>query len=47
MGVWAGSLVYINLGHRASPHVLQSNRRKQSDLWSYGISGDLPIVTSG
>ena len=29
---------------RASSNVLRRNRRGQSGLWSYGISGDLPIV---
>jgi cellobiose phosphorylase len=40
----AGALIYANPARRASPGVLLSNRRGQSGLWSYGISGDAPIV---
>ncbi len=40
----AGALVYANPARRATPSVLLSNRRGQSGLWSYGISGDAPIV---
>ena len=29
---------------RADPGVLAQNRRGQSGLWGYAISGDLPIV---
>jgi cellobiose phosphorylase len=36
--------VYANSGRRAGPAVLLNNRRGQSGLWGYGISGDLPIV---
>jgi cellobiose phosphorylase len=40
----AGALIYANPALRASPAVLRRNRRGQSGLWSYGISGDLPLV---
>ena len=40
----AGALIYANPARRATPGVLLGNRRGQSGLWSYGISGDTPIV---
>ncbi|MCC7325973.1 MAG: cyclic beta 1-2 glucan synthetase [Burkholderiales bacterium] len=40
----AGAVIYTNASLRAEPRVLIRNRRGQSDLWSYAISGDLPIV---
>ena len=40
----AGSIVYANSSLRADASVLTRNRRGQSDLWGYSISGDLPIV---
>ena len=40
----AGSVVYATALRRASAGVLSRNRRGQSGLWGYGISGDLPIV---
>lgn len=40
----AGSLVYANLQRRASQSILKSNRRGQNALWSYSISGDIPLV---
>ncbi len=40
----AGALVYADPALRANPTVLANNRRGQSDLWSYGVSGDLPLV---
>jgi cyclic beta-1,2-glucan synthetase len=43
-GRLAGALVYADAARRAAPGVLRSNRRGQSGLWSYGISGDAPIV---
>ncbi len=43
-GRLAGALIYADPSRRASPGVLRSNRRGQSGLWSYGISGDAPIV---
>jgi cyclic beta-1,2-glucan synthetase len=40
----AGSIIYSNPSLRADPAVLARNRRGQSGLWGYSISGDLPIV---
>ncbi len=40
----ASPLVYANPQGRAPVGVLARNRRGQSSLWAYGISGDLPIV---
>ena len=34
----------IKPARRAIPSVLARNRRGQRNLWSFGISGDLPIV---
>ena len=43
-GRLAGSVIYANSSLRADPGVLIKNRRGQSGLWGYSISGDLPIV---
>ena len=43
-GRLAGALIYADPARRASPGVLLNNRRGQNGLWSYGISGDAPIV---
>lgn len=40
----ASSILYSNPALRAPESLLQKNRRGQSGLWGYGISGDLPIV---
>ena len=40
----ANSVVYANSLLRADAAVLMKNRRTQSGLWGYAISGDLPIV---
>ena len=40
----AGALIYADLRRRASSSVLLANQRGQHGLWSYGISGDLPLV---
>ncbi len=40
----ASSVIYANDSLRADPSVLIKNRRGQSGLWGYAISGDLPIV---
>ena len=40
----AGSIIYSNDAHRAEPAVIKSNFKGQPGLWSYAISGDLPIV---
>ncbi|MGE5750696.1 MAG: GH36-type glycosyl hydrolase domain-containing protein, partial [Nitrospirota bacterium] len=43
-GRLAGSVLYANSSLRADPGVILRNRRGQSGLWGYSISGDLPIV---
>jgi cellobiose phosphorylase len=43
-GRLASSIIYSNPQKRANPGILTANRRGQSGLWGYGISGDLPIV---
>ncbi len=43
-GRLAGSIVYASALRRSRPAVLMRNRRGQSGLWGYGISGDLPIM---
>ena len=43
-GRLAGSIIYTNPSLRADPGILIRNHRGQSALWSYSISGDLPIV---
>ncbi|HXM83161.1 MAG TPA: glucoamylase family protein [Burkholderiales bacterium] len=43
-GRLAGSVLYANASLRADAGVLLKNRRGQSGLWGYAISGDLPIV---
>ncbi len=40
----ASSILYGNPFLRANPEILIKNRRGQSGLWGYAISGDLPIV---
>jgi len=40
----ASSLIYANDSMRAAPNIITENRRGQSGLWGYAISGDLPIV---
>lgn len=40
----AGSIIYANPGQRAAPEILARNRRGQSGLWGYSVSGDHPIV---
>jgi len=40
----ASSVIYANDSLRADPSVLIKNRRGQSGLWGYSISGDIPIV---
>lgn len=39
-----GRVLYSDPSLRPSPHVLALNTQAQSNLWLYGISGDLPIV---
>ena len=43
-GSIAGSIIYANSSLRADASILRKNRRGQSGLWGYAISGDLPIV---
>ncbi|MCR4301035.1 MAG: hypothetical protein NUV51_05445, partial [Sulfuricaulis sp.] len=43
-GHLASSVIYANSSLRAEPGVIMNNRRGQSGLWGYSISGDLPIV---
>ena len=43
-GRLAGSIIYANSSLRAESSVILQNRRGQSGLWGYAISGDLPIV---
>ncbi|MGQ0619825.1 MAG: GH36-type glycosyl hydrolase domain-containing protein [Panacagrimonas sp.] len=40
----AAHIIYSNAELRAPESVLLANRRGQSGLWGYSISGDLPIV---
>ncbi len=40
----AASLIYATAPLRADASVIERNRRGQSSLWGFGISGDLPIV---
>jgi cellobiose phosphorylase len=43
-GRLASSIIYASALRRAKASILSLNRRGQSGLWGYGISGDLPIV---
>ena len=43
-GRLASSIIYSNALLRADPVIIINNRREQSGLWGYSISGDLPIV---
>jgi len=43
-GRLASSVIYAHAALRADASVLMKNRRGQSGLWGYAISGDLPIV---
>src|SRR5437588_6134923 len=43
-GRLASSVIYANASLRAAANVLVMNRRGQSGLWGYAVSGDLPIV---
>jgi len=43
-GRMASALIYADPARRANAAVLRSNRRGQSGLWSYSISGDAPLV---
>ena len=43
-GSLASSVIYANSSLRVDASVIIKNRRGQSGLWGYAISGDLPIV---
>ena len=43
-GKLAGSIIYAHSSLRADPGIIARNRRGQSGLWGYSISGDVPIV---
>ena len=43
-GRLASSIIFANSSLRAETGILIKNRRGQSGLWAYSISGDLPIV---
>ncbi|MGH8016973.1 MAG: glucoamylase family protein, partial [Opitutaceae bacterium] len=43
-GRLAGAILYPQSERRAHPSVIVRNRHGQRHLWSFGISGDLPIV---
>jgi len=43
-GRLAGSVVYASALRRAAPGTIARNQSRQSGLWRFGISGDLPIV---
>lgn len=40
----ASAIIYMNSNRRAEPRILASNRKGQSGLWGYSISGDRPIA---
>ena len=40
----ASSIIFANASLRTEPSTILKNQRGQSGLWSYSISGDLPIV---
>jgi cyclic beta-1,2-glucan synthetase len=40
----AAAILYADRGLRADANVIAQNRRGQSDLWKFGISGDVAIV---
>ncbi len=40
----AGALLFSQPHFRAAQNILTANRRGQRNLWSFGISGDLPVV---
>ena len=40
----AGSIIFSNQTLRADPAMIMKNKRGQSGLWRYSISGDIPIV---
>jgi len=43
-GALARAIIYPHASRRANPDIVVRNRRSQTALWPYGISGDLPIA---
>ncbi len=43
-GRLAGAVIYPQAARRAAADILLRNQRGQRNLWSFGISGDLPIM---
>ena len=43
-GRLASSIIFTNPALRTDPSTIIKNHKKQSDLWGYSVSGDLPIV---
>jgi cyclic beta-1,2-glucan glucanotransferase len=43
-GRLASSIIFANSSLRTDPSIIIKNRRGQSGLWSYSVSGDLPIL---
>ncbi len=43
-GRMANSVIYSNALRRTAPSVIKRNQLGQSGLWSFAVSGDLPIV---
>ncbi|NTW01669.1 MAG: glycosyl transferase, partial [Oscillochloris sp.] len=40
----ASAALYLDVRRRAQPGTMMANTKGQSNLWSYGISGDFPIM---
>lgn len=40
----AAKAIYLDPRARANPDIIKKNRRGQSGLWGFGISGDYPII---
>jgi cellobiose phosphorylase len=43
-GRLANSVIYSNAMRRAAPDIIARNQLRQSGLWRFAVSGDLPIV---
>ncbi len=43
-GRLANSVIYGNAMRRAAPNIIARNQLRQSGLWRFAVSGDLPIV---
>jgi cellobiose phosphorylase len=46
-GQLASAVIFANGAYRAASGILRRNRKGQSGLWGYAISGDLPVVLLG